>query len=86
MVKTTINLDTEVYRELVNEAVEKYGTTKTLSKIINEKLRASPGAKTSKYDIVKKTKGIWKLKETGSEYTRKIRTEWEKRYERDFNG
>jgi predicted CopG family antitoxin len=85
MVKTTINLDTEVYRELVNEAVEKYGTTKTLSKVINEKLRAT-GTKKPKYDIVKKTKGIWKLKETGSEYTHKIRAEWEKRFERDFNG
>jgi tRNA(fMet)-specific endonuclease VapC len=77
MVKTTINLDSEVYKELVNEAVEKYGTTKTLSKIINEKLRASGGARKPKYDIVKKTKGIWKLKETGSEYTRRIREDWE---------
>lgn len=86
MVKTTINLDTEVYKELVNEAVEKYGTTKTLSKIINEKLRASSAGKKPKYDIVRKTKGIWKLKETGSEYTRRIREEWEKRSERDFHG
>lgn len=86
MVKTTINLDTEVYKELVNEAVEKYGTTKTLSKIINEKLRASASARKPRYDIVKMTKGIWKMKETGSKYTRRIRNEWEKRSERDFHG
>jgi len=86
MVKTTINLDVEVYRKLVNEAVEKYGTTRTLSKIINEKLRATGGGKKPRYDIVKKTKGIWKLKETGSEYTRRIREEWQNRYERDLHG
>ena len=77
MVKTTINLDTEVYRELVKEAVEKYGTTKTLSRIINEKLKASK--KRSNKDILKETFGIWKINETGVEYTKRIREESEKR-------
>ncbi|MGB9716864.1 MAG: hypothetical protein ACPL4E_00265 [Thermoproteota archaeon] len=39
MVKTTIILDDELYKKLVQEALEKYGTTKKLSKLINEKLR-----------------------------------------------
>ena len=39
MVKTTIILDDELYRKLVQEALEKYGTTKKLSQLINEKLR-----------------------------------------------
>lgn len=76
MVKTTINLDTEVYRALVEEAVMKYRTTKTLSKIVNEKLKRSPK---KNLDIVKETSGMWNLKETGHEYTKRIRSESEKR-------
>lgn len=39
MVKTTIILDDDLYKELVKEALEKYGTTRKLSKLINERLR-----------------------------------------------
>lgn len=39
MVKTTINLDEEIYAEIVKESMEKYGTTKNMSKIINQRLR-----------------------------------------------
>ena len=39
MVKTTIILDDDLYKELVKEALERYGTTRKLSKLINEKLR-----------------------------------------------
>ncbi|MCX8189127.1 MAG: hypothetical protein N3F64_05400 [Nitrososphaeria archaeon] len=41
MVKTTIVLEDDLYKELVKEALEKYGTTRKLSKLINEKLRKS---------------------------------------------
>ncbi len=78
MVKTTINLDTQIYRELVKEAVEKYGTTKTLSKLINEKLREALGKKKNE-DILKKTFGVWKSTETGVEYQRRIRKEWDRK-------
>ncbi|HVC58155.1 MAG TPA: hypothetical protein VND15_01615 [Candidatus Acidoferrales bacterium] len=76
MVKTTINLDTEVYRDLVKEALEKYGTTKTLSKLINEKLKSMRAKRDT--DIVKRTAGMWKIKESGSEYVRRVRLESEK--------
>ncbi len=79
MVKTTINLDTEIYRELVEEAVRRYGTTKRLSMLINEKLRAR--VKPAK-SIVEETAGMWKIKETGAEYVRRIRKEAEKREKR----
>ena len=39
MVKTTINLDEEIYTEIVKESIEKYGSTKNISKIINQSLR-----------------------------------------------
>jgi len=37
--KTTIILDDDLYKELVQEALEKYGTTRKLSLLINEKLK-----------------------------------------------
>jgi len=39
MVKTTVILDDELYKKLVHEALEKYGTTRKLSLLINEKLK-----------------------------------------------
>jgi hypothetical protein len=39
MVKTTLILDDEVYRELVQESIEKYGSARKLSRVLNEKLR-----------------------------------------------
>lgn len=39
MVKTTINLDDEIYAEIVKESIEKYGSTRNMSKIINQRLR-----------------------------------------------
>ncbi len=77
MVKTTINLDTQIYKELVKEALEKYGTTKTLSRIINEKLGAT--MRKGRGNIAKKTAGMWKIKESGAEYTRRIREELERK-------
>ena len=43
MVKTTVILDDDVYKRLVEEAIERYGTTRTLSRLINEKLKGSRG-------------------------------------------
>ena len=40
MVKTTINLDDEIYAEIIKESIEKYGSTKNMSKIINQQLRS----------------------------------------------
>ena len=39
MVKTTINLDDEIYAEIVRESLEKYGSTRNMSRIINQRLR-----------------------------------------------
>jgi len=38
MVKTTIILNDDIYKKLINESIERYGTSKKLSKLINEKL------------------------------------------------
>ena len=43
--KTTITLDDELYRKLVKEALEKYGSTRKLSFLINEKLKKMESVK-----------------------------------------
>ncbi len=43
MVKTTVLLEDELYKRLVKEALERYGSTRKLSALINEKLRESRG-------------------------------------------
>jgi len=43
MVKTTIILEDELYKKLVKEALERYGSTKKLSFLINEKLKKLEG-------------------------------------------
>jgi len=48
MVKTTIILKDELYKQLVKEALEKYGTTRKLSVLINEKLEESMAKKPRK--------------------------------------
>ncbi|MDE1873756.1 MAG: hypothetical protein KGI04_01395 [Candidatus Micrarchaeota archaeon] len=79
MVKTTINLDTEVYRELFKEAIHKYGTTKALSRLINEKLKGMMKRGKSRDEALERAFGSWTMKETGLQYTRRIRRESEKR-------
>jgi len=39
VVKTTVLLDDDIYQKLVKESIEKYGTTKKISYLINQKLR-----------------------------------------------
>lgn len=39
MVKTTVILEDELYRELVQEALDRYGSTRKLSALINQKLK-----------------------------------------------
>jgi len=90
MVKTTINLRDDIYKKLVREAVEKYGNTKNLSRLINEKLQNVESTTSSsesdeikrRLEIVRKTAGLWKIKETGKSYVKRLRKESEKRFKR----
>lgn len=89
MVKATINFDDELYRRLIKETVERYGKMRGFSKLVNEKIRKAEGVEmkpiksklgeTKRVSIAKETFGIWKMKETGAEYIRKLRNESERR-------
>ncbi len=39
--RTTVILDDDVYEKLVRESIRRYGTTRALSKVLNELLRES---------------------------------------------
>ena len=88
MVKTTINLRDDIYKKLIREAVERFGNTKNLSRLINEKLekvesktiaRADSDEIKRRLDIVKRSAGSWKIRKTGKEYVREIRAGWKRR-------
>ncbi len=51
MVKTTIMLEDDLYRELVDESIKKYGSTRKLSLLINRKLRVSKSTAAKKIYI-----------------------------------
>jgi len=57
-----------------------------LNRLINEKLKSAETRKFSKrakgIDMVERSFGSWKIKETGSEYVRRLRGESEKRFKR----
>ena len=77
MVKTTITIEDDLYKKLAKEAVDRYGTVRTLSRLINEKLRedkvkVSPGTK----GLVEKAFGSLKINVSGEEYVKKLRKEW----------
>jgi hypothetical protein len=52
-VKTTIQLDDQLYRRLVNEAIRRHGSAKHLSTTINELLRQRLGPVRSMFGSVK---------------------------------
>ncbi|MEM1574540.1 MAG: hypothetical protein QXF09_02915 [Nitrososphaerota archaeon] len=56
--RTTILLDDEVYKMLVEESLKKYNTTKALSKIINEILKKELKNKTNILNLISSKKFI----------------------------
>ena len=74
MVKTTINLDEEIYAEIIKESIEKYGSTKNMSKIINQRLR-------NRMNTTGKRKGRITFKEkenlSSQDADKEIREGWE---------
>lgn len=78
MPRTTVHIEDELYKRLVEESLKKYGTTRNLSKILNEKLRLAEKIKLKKVEriilptIKLKKKIDWKFVE------KKVRKEMEK--------
>ena len=49
--KTTVILEDDLYRELIDESIKEYGSTKKLSFLINRRLRASASMPKKKFAI-----------------------------------
>ena len=79
MVKTTITLEDSLYRRLAKEALDKYGRTRSLSRLINEKLRSAEMLPRESAGDIERSFGCWATKDTGARYVRKMRLESEKR-------
>jgi len=83
MVKTTITLEDALYKKLVEESLDRYGKTRNLSKLINEKLKFAqmqpPGRMP---ENVRESFGCWKTSETGSDYVTRLRKQSERRLTR----
>ena len=50
--RTTILLDNDIYKMLVEESLKKYNTTKAISKVINELLKESLKNRTNILDLI----------------------------------
>jgi hypothetical protein len=92
VVKTTLELKDEVYKKLINKAIEEYGNTKSLSRVVNESLEAHMNEESERKpvkkeadkwrEILKKTAGSWGPGESGKDYVRRIRDESERKRKR----
>lgn len=94
--RTTVNLEDELYKRLVNEALKKYGNTRNLSKIINENIashlrekelgiepkKLKRGEIKKVKSVIEETFGAWGPGPSGAEYVKKLRRESEKRLKR----
>lgn len=93
MARTTVDFKEAVYRKLVEMSLMKYGNTRNISKVANEFIEEHLGEKQfgktiaeekhiDESDIVEKTFGSWRIKESGAEYVKRIRKGWGKRGKR----
>ncbi|MBI2184858.1 MAG: hypothetical protein HYU39_07875 [Thaumarchaeota archaeon] len=75
--KTTVLLDDSIYGRLAEESLKKYGTTKAMSRVLNEILRK---AMKDKGDIIRLIH-LKKIAKTTSEEFEEFRKELSKRFE-----
>jgi len=76
--RTTINLDDEVYERVVAQAVKSFGSTKKISTVINMALKEKLGIKTATRNLaVKDIFGTVKFKESTQKIKDGLRKGWE---------
>lgn len=75
--RTTVMLDDDVYEMLVRESIRRYGTTRALSKVLNELLRERANPMKELMQLIYSEKLVW-IDQTEVE---KLRKELSKRFE-----
>jgi len=76
--RTTIILEDDVYEALVRESVRRYGTTKAISKVVNELLRKALNARRELLELIYSEK-IAKVTEEFEEFRRELSERFERR-------
>lgn len=54
--RTTVLMDDDVYERLVSESVKRYGSTKAISKVLNEELRKLVGGEERILELLRSRK------------------------------
>lgn len=75
--RTTITLDDEVYRKLVEESLKRYKTTKAMSRIANELLKGALKGEARILDLIRSKK----IAKTNAKEFEEFRRELSKRLE-----
>lgn len=75
--RTTVILDDDVYEMLVRESIKRYGTTRALSKVLNELLRERANPMKELMQLIYSEKLVW----INQAEVEKLRKELSKRFE-----
>jgi predicted CopG family antitoxin len=77
--RTTLILDDDVYRKLVEESVKRYGTVRALSKVVNELLRERFSAREDLVRLIYSDKITWISTEDFERFRRELSERFELR-------
>jgi len=75
--RTTVILDDDVYEMLVRESIRRYGTARSLSKVLNELLRERSDSMRELVQLIYSEKLVW----VGQAEMEKLRRELSERFE-----
>lgn len=70
--RTTILLDEDIYELLVKESIKRYGTTRALSKVLNELLREALTSRHNLLELIYSEKIVNVSEEQFSEFRRRL--------------
>jgi predicted CopG family antitoxin len=77
--RTTLILDDDVYRKLVEESVKRYGTVRALSKVVNELLRERFSSREDLIKLIYSDKITWISTEDFERFRRELSERFELR-------
>jgi predicted CopG family antitoxin len=77
--RTTLILDDDVYRKLVEESVKRYGTVRALSKVVNELLRERFSSREDLVKLIYSDKITWISTEDFERFRRELSERFELR-------
>jgi len=77
--RTTVILEDDVYEKLVQESIKRYGTTRALSKVLNELLREKLSNIEELLHLIHSEKLIWIDQKSIEEFRKELSKRFEER-------